>query len=293
MLDLFSNTLLQALTFGVGAVGIAIAFRVARYPDLTADGSFMLGSSVFAYAAPLTGFWPAFAISMLSGAAAGAATSMLNSWCGVSRLLSGILTTMIAYSLAFRFLGGHPNIGLPEETPSFSWALAALFAVVTIVVIRQLLNSDLGLLLRSTGSNPGLIADLGRSPFLYRALGLAVANGLVAAAAVLVSVQQGFVDINLGVGVVITLIAALVLGEELFNAFGTLQHRGQIRRAVAPFVGAAIFFLLYLLILKASIRGWIPVSVQPTDLKLLTAAVIVGVIALRRKRNPREDILPL
>jgi putative ABC transport system permease protein len=310
MLELFSNTLLQALTFGIAGVGIAVAFRVIRYPDLTADGSFMLGSTVFAFAMPVTGLWLALAMSMLAGASAGVVTSVLNSWFRVSRLLSGIITTMIGYSLAFRFLGGRSNVGFTQITTIFSpapghglisdlavsissLAAPALFAFAVALLIRQMLRSELGLLLRSTGSNPRLVIDLGRSPAVYQAIGLAVANGLIGLAAALISIQQGFVDINLGVGVVITLIAALVLGEEAFNLLGIGRRDRHLKRVVGPFVGATIYFLLYLLILRGSIRGWIPVSVQPTDLKLLTAVLVVAVVALRRTRTTREEILPL
>lgn len=311
MLDILPNSLLQAFTFGVAAIGVAIAFRVIRYPDLTADGSFMLGSTVFASVTSLTGDWAwALALSLLAGASAGLFTSLLNTWFGVSRLLSGILTTMVAYSLAFRLLGGRSNVGLapgagvfaiplefsmasPISPNLFTLAVAGLFALGVMLVVRQLLKSELGLLLRATGANPGLVVDLGRSPAVYRAIGLAVANGLVGLAGALVSAQQGFVDINLGVGVVITLVAALVLGEELFRLFGAERRAKLALRSVAPVFGAAVYFLLYLLILKASIQGWLPVSVQPTDLKLLSAVLVVLVVALRRNRLSREELLPL
>jgi putative ABC transport system permease protein len=305
MLDILPNVLLQAMTFGIAAIGVAIAFRVIRYPDLTADGSFMLGSTVFASATSVTGDWIAsLALSVFAGAAAGLVTALLNTWFGVSRLLSGILTTMIAYSVAFRLLGGRSNVGLAVDSTMFAppqgWsaslfalAVAALFAVAVVVAVQQLLKSELGLLLRATGGNPGLVQDLGRSPAVYRAIGLAVANGFVGLAGALVSAQQGFVDINLGVGVVITLVAALVLGEELFNRFGAERRAGFAKRAIAPVVGAATYFLLYLLILRASIQGWIPISVEPTDLKLLSAILVVLVVALRRTPSGREEILPL
>ena len=42
LLQVLDNALLQGLTLGVGALGLTIAFRVLRYPDLTADGSFLV-----------------------------------------------------------------------------------------------------------------------------------------------------------------------------------------------------------------------------------------------------------
>lgn len=311
MFDILPNTLLQAFTFGIAAIGLAIAFRVIRYPDLTADGSFMLGSTVLAFVLASGSNWAwAVGLAMFAGAAAGLTTALLNACFGVSRLLSGILTAMMAYSISFRLLGGRSNVGLPGEltlfggAPSFQLplpfsggtailAVAAIFAAGVALASRQLLRSELGLLLRTVGANPGLLADLGRSPNMYRAIGLAIANGLVGLSGALVSTQQGFVDINLGVGVVVTLVAALVLGEEVLNLFGPEQRTRMSKRTVAPVLGTAIYFLAYLLILKASIQGWLPVLVEPTDLRLLSAVLVVLVVVFRRYRPGREEILPL
>lgn len=305
MLELASNTLIQALTFGVAGIGAAIAFRVIRYPDLTADGSFMLGSAAFSSVLTATGQW-VFAVlaSIIAGAGAGLVTATLNSKLGVSRLLSGILTSMIAYSVSFRLMLGRPNAGLDTNmtmfaapgggaNEEFTLAVAALFALVVILVVWRLLHSELGLLLRTTGANSGLVADLGRSPATYRAIGLAIGNGLIALSAALVSAQQGFADINLGVGVIVTLIAALVLGEQTLGRIPGVARAHLATRVAGPMFGATIYFFLYLLILKASVEGWIPIAVEPTDLKLLSAALVVLVLALRRDRWDREELLPL
>jgi putative ABC transport system permease protein len=305
VLELATNVLLQALTFGIAAVGVAIAFRVIRYPDLTIDGSFMLGSSVFAATIAQSDNWVGpLVLSLVVGAAAGTLTSLLNVWFGVTRLLSGILTTMIAYSIAFRLLDGRSNIGISATNtmfaPPLGWSadqfaiiVAAIFALAAAVIVRHLLQSELGLVLRAVGGRPEVVQDHGRSPAIYQTIGLAAANALVGLSGALVSAQQGFTDINLGVGVVITLIAALVLGEELLGAI-VPRHRAPFsKRTIAPFVGMAVYFLLYLLILRASIQGWIPIPIQPTDLKLLSALLVIAVVFLRRRTSDREEILPL
>lgn len=304
MPDLLINVLLQAFSFGIGAIGAMIAFRIVRYPDLTADGSFMLGSGSFAFALLEGWGWGgALLLATATGAAAGLFTAFLSARLGVTRLLSGILTTMIAYALAFRLLGGMPNVGLELHATMFGvatggfaaghmLAVSALFAGVIAIAVRQLLRSEVGLLLRATGGNPALVSELDRSPHAYRAMGLALANALVALSAALVSAQQGFVDLNLGVGVVITLIAALVLGEELLRRSGARGGRKVTGRVVAPVAGAGLYFLLYFVILRASIEGWLPLTLAPTDLKLLSASLVIAVIALRSRKD-REEVFPL
>lgn len=309
MLDLLLNAQLQALTFGVAVLGVSLAFRILRYPDLTADGAFMLGSATFAATTASIGNW-GLALAAAAGAAAGALTSLLNVRFGVGRLFSGILTTMMAYSLAYRCLGGNPTVALPEQSSFFDFAsvnlvdmapyapfasvaVAALVAAAIVLVVWQLLRSELGLLLRTTGNNPALISELGRSPAVFQTIGLATANGLIGLSAALVGVQQHFVDINLGAGVVISLVASLVLGEEIFSRLGGRRPNNLLLRVLGPFVGAMAYFLLYLLALRASIQGWIPFMIQPTDLKLLSAVLVVSVIVLRAGQDRREDILPL
>lgn len=305
MLDLLSNALLQALTFGIAGVGIAFVFRVIRYPDLTADGSFMLGGAVFAASLANGLHWSiATLLAALSGGVAGFFTAALNSRLGVTRLLSGILTTMICYSVAFRLLNGRPSTGLSSTETMFApvggvdpgilyLLVAALFAASALLAMWQILRSELGLLLRATGANARLVADLGHSTRIYTALGLAVGNGLIAVSSTLVSSQQGFVDVNLGAGLVVTLIASLVLGEEVVHRLPNALRTRFMMRGVAPFIGAALYFFTYLLALRASLMGWIPVSIEPTDLKLLSAGLVILVVALRRRREGSEEVLPL
>jgi len=308
LISLADNAALQCFVYAVGVLGITISFRIARYPDLTADGSFILGSTVFAIGTTAVHSWELPLVwAVAAGMLAGLTTSLLHSAIGVSRLLTGILTAMIAYSLSFRILGTS-NQGLRDPTmftAAQSWdqtvvpvfgihlgqlAVGAAFAIITIALVWYLLRSELGLFLRGSGANAKLIEELGRSAASYQAISLAAANGLVAMSGALVTAQQGFSDVNMGVGVLITFVAALVIGEEIVGRF---SRNDLVTRVIAPFVGVFLYFLLYLFLLRASIRGWIPVNIQPTDLKMLSALVVVAVIALRANRGRREETLPL
>lgn len=314
MLSLIDNSLLQGLGYGLAVLGMMLSFRILRYPDLTADGSFLLGSATYA-AVVLGGHaWPlALAAAFCIGVLAGILTSLMHSVFKINRLLTGILTTMIAYSVGFRILEGRPNVSLGASSGVFEyttqldlaeWAgnlqihpgqllvSVIVVAVVSITLIR-LLRSELGLLLRATGSNRGLMAELGHKPAKYQLIGLGIANGIIAISAAIISTRQGFSDVNMGVGVVITLIAALVIGEEFVRVAGFDPARRLGARITSAFIGASLYFLLYLFILRASIRGWIPLEITPTDLKLLSAVVVVAVIAVRSRSSAREEVLPI
>lgn len=318
LVSLLDNALLQGLGYGIAVLGLAISFRVLRYPDLTADGSFLLGAAAFG-AILVSGLGWATAIvgSVVTGVLAGAVTALLHAGAGVNRLLSGILTTMISYSLAFRVLSGRSNLSLDSRSTPFSlaealdakWdgfglsvhatslAISLGVAAAAAFVVLGLLKSELGIVLRATGENESLISSLGRRPKYYHALGLALANGLIGLTGGLVAARQGFADVNMGVGIIITLAAALVIGEELMRLVGLNPAVSILGRVIAPVVGACLYFFLYLLVLRASILGWIPLRIRPTDLKMMSALIVVAVVLVRthagKQTGQRDEVLPI
>ena len=333
LVSVLDNALLQGLGYGVAVVGVAIAFRVLKYPDLTADGSFLMGASVFGAMLAAGCWWlPAMIAAVAAGAVAGCVTAGLHTTLGVNRLLSGILTAMMCYSIAFWVMSGRSNIQISDTPTMFSVALAAatgteagvdatpqakraardarrrqthLRAVVVLAVIAGLvvaavyflLQSDLGIVLRATGENEPLVESLGRHPRRYQTLGLALANGLVGLSGCLIVARQGFTDVNMGFGVIITLVAALVIGEEIVRLARLDPAQSLLGRAASGVLGAFVYFLLYLLIVRASILGWLPVRIQPTDLKLMSALIVVLFVVLRnrsRSSTPESaEVLPI
>jgi putative ABC transport system permease protein len=215
---------------------------------------------------------------------------------------------MIAYSLGFRALSGRPNIAYSSGVPTVFTVLAPLKPIVgpiisdlitgaicTLVVsvgIWVLFSSEVGLVIRAAGTNATLLKHMGHQSSLYQALGLAASNGLVALSAVLVSAREGYADIGSGIGIVVTLIASLVLGEQLI---GTVRSTS-VKRIAGPLIGTFAYYLLFLIVLRASLRGWIPFQIYPTDLRLMSAVVLVISLVLRgaKSRAPQtEEIIPL
>jgi putative ABC transport system permease protein len=318
LLSTLDNALNQGMGYGVAVVGVALAFRVLRYPDLTIDGSFLMGATVFAALSVDGQGWPLATLAAIGGgAAAGLVTAILHTRAGVNRLLSGILTTMMCYSVSFRVLSGRSNVALAGQRTMFStaesldasaiWAAvgihpvalaeSAIIAGLIIAGVYLLLKSDLGLVLRASGENRSLVESLGRRPQRYCTIGLALSNGLVGLSGCLIAARQGFADVGMGLGVVITLIASLVIGEELTRLLGCDAARNLAGRTLSGMLGACGYFFLYLLILRASILGWIPIRIQPTDLKLLSALIVVGFIVLRNRSHrgggQPEEVLPI
>lgn len=317
-LGVLDNALLQGLGYGIAVTGLAISFRTIRWPDLTADGSFLAGAVVLA-ACLLAGWhWLLAATAALAaGALAGLVTAILHNFAGVNRLLSGILTSMMFYSMAFWVMSGRSNVNLADKRTLFSAASAfdrssflagtgvhAATVAVSLIIcslivlgVWGLLKSDLGIVLRATGENEALVAGLGRRPARYHAAGLMLGNALIGLAGALVSSRQGFADVNMGFGVIITLVAALVIGEETMRWLRLSPAASLAGRAMSGVIGACVYFLLYLSILRASVRGWIPFRIQPTDLKLMSALIVVVFVLIRQRSQSntgaREEVLPI
>ena len=311
MLGLLDAALLQGLFYGVGAIGVAIAFRVLRYPDLTADGAFVLAAACFA-AAMLTWGWPwwaALLAALAAGGMAGITTGLIHQVAGVNRLLSGILTTMVCYSLAFRVLSNRGNRSIHGAETPLSWAAAVdrggalgvdgLHAATLLVgggavagvvlILGLLFRSEWGLVLRATGSNRSLVQRFGLNAPRFTLAGLFLANALVGVSASMVVARDGFVDVNMGVGIIIVLIAALVVGEQILHWVAPKAAAHAVWGPIlAALVGTFLYYMLYLVVLRASVRGWLPFGIQPTDLRMLSAVLVI-LMVLVRSRSARPE----
>ena len=143
------------------------------------------------------------------------------------------------------------------------------------MVIRFLLvwflHSDLGLALRATGDNPDMIIAQGVNTDSMKILGLCLSNGLVAFSGSLVSQYQGFADVGMGIGMLVTGIASVIIGE-------SLVFRKRVSLAVTGVIlGSMIFRLIIALALKAGLN--------PIDLKLITAVFVLAALSLPRLRR--------
>ena len=105
-------------------------------------------------------------------------------------------------------------------------------------------------------------------------LGLAIGNGLVAFSGALIAQYQGFADVAMGLGTMVTGMAAVILGE-------TLRSRG--KSLVTTITMVAIGALLFRLLVGLALR----VGLNPIDLKLMTAVFVLVALALPRLRRGR------
>jgi putative tryptophan/tyrosine transport system permease protein len=293
------NLLIGSLSMGfllsLLTLGVFITFRIMGRLDLTTDGSFGLGAAVAA-ALLASGVDPLVATvaAAAAGWLAGLTTGLMKLVLGIDTLLAGILVTTGLYTIQLRTLDGGSRslaglhtlpdaaerawhaLRLPETitlgetvvTASLvsTLLLCALFVLFSIWVLARFLRTDLGLAMRAAGGNPEAARALGLDTGVMTTLGLVLANGLVALAGALFAQYQGFADVSMGLGMLVTALACLVLGEGLLV-------RGTLRRQI---VGTLVGTIAFRLLVAAVVRAGLP----PDDLKLATALFVLAALGV-------------
>lgn len=277
------------LIYGVMALGVYLTFRVLNFPDLTVDGSFTTGAATAAVGI-LNGWHPVLATlaGFVTGFIAGGITGLLHTKGRIDGLLAGILTMIALWSINLRIMDG-ANIPLLRQDTLFtplrdagllgSWAGAGILAVIVVllgVLVVWFLTTDLGLSLRATGDNGQMITSFGVSTDYTKTLTLALSNGFVGMCGALVGQYQGFADISMGIGLILVGLASVIMGQAI------LGQRNLWLAVFAVIVGAVI----YRIIIFAALQ----VGLDPNDMKLITALLVIVALLLPRFKGVRGAV---
>ncbi len=261
------------LVYAVMALGVFISFRTLNTPDLTVDGSFVLGAAVAAVLIsgggnPYLAILAAFAAGFL----AGCVTALLNTKLGIQPLLAGVLVMLALYSVNLRIMDGKANIPLIDKPslyhlfssllPEGIDSLACAFLVIVLIVflLYLFLQTRLGFALRATGDNETMVRASGIDSNKMKLLGLALSNGLVAAAGSMIAQYQSYADVGMGLGMVVIGLASVIIGEVVFGA------RPLWRRLAAVVLGSVLYRIVIAIALDLGMLA--------TDLKLISAVIV-------------------
>jgi putative tryptophan/tyrosine transport system permease protein len=240
----------------------------------------------------------------LAGALAGATTGLLHAYFKLEGLLAGILVMTGLYSINLLVMGNKSTVftpsdgsvktlmhyahsygeflglGKPEEKIEFfgRWSvtsqdLGVLAAVATIATVLGFgmylfFKTNIGTAMRATGDNPQMIRALGVNTGGMVILGLAMSNGLAALSGALFAQlgQNGNADAQMGVGMVVTGLASVILGEALIGSAGVgLGLLGAI-------AGSVLFRLMIAIALLCNL--------DQNYLKLVTAVFVFAALVL-------------
>lgn len=267
------------MIYAVLALGVFLSFRTLNMPDLTVDGSIVTGMAVSAVICSAGGN-PFLALigAFIGGGAAGLITGLLHTKLKIQAILAGILVMMASYSINLRIMGKTPNIPLTKVDTIYKLAdkimepryagiiMNLVILAVIIAVLYLFLQTRLGFLFRATGDNEDMVKACGGSCDAMKLMGLAVSNGLVGLAGGMLAQNQGFADINSGVGMMVIGLASVILGEVIFGT------KTLLRRLIAAALGAVVYRII---MAQALYLG-----MESTDMKLVSAVIVAVALSL-------------
>lgn len=282
-MDFYLTAILQGLALSGIAMGIYISMKIFNIPDITTDGSYTLGGVVTGIS--LAGELPlplVFILVLLCGALAGAITGIIHTKLKINALLAGILTMTALYSINLTLLGrsnlpllNYPNlftrIGFAEQSNTNTLVILLLIIAVTGILIGYLLQTDFGIAMRATGNSETMIRALGVNTDRMKIIGLSISNALVALSGFLMVQLQGFADINMGIGIVITGLGSVIIALTVINWLGITS----VWPSMVLVISGALLFQLVLAITLS-------IGINANLLKLVTAVFVLLIVSLPR-----------
>lgn len=270
-MTLLTGSIELGLIYGILALGVYITFRILNIPDLTVEGSFVLGmaiTAVFTVAGhPIVGLVAA----LILGALAGTATGILQTKLMINPILAGIIIMTGLYTVNIGIMGGKANMPILGSNTLFSTSLdktttAALTALIIAILVSVFFKTRLGLAIRGTGDNEEMVRAASINSDFTKCSALALGNALVALSGGLIAQYQQFSDVGSGSGIVVIGLASVIIGEVL------LGRRGVSFGLFSAIGGSIIYRIIIAFALK--------VDLFPAyALKLISAAVVMAALS--------------
>jgi putative ABC transport system permease protein len=249
MLNQFLLILTEGLIFALLAYGVYLSFQWLRFPDLTPDGSFVIGACTYAKivgigAPPLLALLVAFG----AGASSGLLTGILNRVVKIPAVIAGLLSSIALYSVSWEILG-KPNqflegsqtlvgdaTGVKYNAELLIYLAVSLFLIIALVNLFS--DTIWGLKTKAIGENPLIAKTITKHETSYYLLLLAMSNGIVAISGAFFLQRSFSADVNMGIGQTIVGLIAMMIGLLLATntrktylillliALGSILYRG-------------------------------------------------------------------
>ena len=275
-MDMFVTGIVQGLVLSLLSYAVMIPFRLLNLPDVSVEGAYPLAGAVCATLLVTSGVHPVMAIlaAALCTGIMGIVVSVVIERLNVNSLLAGIIMSTMAYSVTLRIMG-KPNLALNAVTTLFTHSAVHNCLVLLAIVgsmalgLYLFLITEVGLRLRAVGYNHAFARKQSISIFAYTLCGLCISGLFTGVAASCMVQLQRYMDINMGIGMVIHALASLMIGEALVG------NTTLFRQLLAPIAGALIY---------QQIQGIaFSCGLMPSDLKLFTGVLVLVIIAVNRR----------
>lgn len=286
------------LIYGIMVLGVYISFRILKIPDLTVDGSIVLGMSTGTVFVKMGHPAGALLAGMIAGMLAGIVTALLQTKAKISPILAGILTMTGLYSVCLQLQNGSPNISLLGDDTIFSLFIAwqngmdkntarlitaAILTAAMLILMILFFKTRLGLYIRTTGDNEEMIQATSINENLMKTAALALANGLVGLSGAIYSQYMGYTDVTAGSGTVVSGFASVIIGEAVISFLILISARFSPKTVnlknnlAVGFIAAVLGSVAYRVIVAVAINA----NILPSHfLKLVTVLIIVLALAV-------------
>ena len=292
ILNIITGAVEQGLIYGILALGLLITYRILDFPDLTVDSSFPLGAAITALMT-VNGYPPVLSLfaAAAAGAVAGLVTGLIHVRCHVRDLLSGIITMTGLYSINLRIAG---KANLPffanatlfknpftKSLPAWIAPYSTLIIILLIVLAAKLLldwylKTKAGFLLRAAGDNASVVTTLARDVGTTKIIGLMIANALVALSGAVMAQHQRSFDISMGTGTMVTGLASVIIGTNLFKNLGWMKSTTMV------IIGSVLY--------KLCVSAAISCGLEAQDMKLITAVLFLLILIFAQAQFKRKKV---
>lgn len=294
VMSVLTVTLEEGLMYAILAMGVYITYSILDFPDLSVDGTMPLGAIVSGILI-IKGLnpWLTLLIAFALGALGGCVTGILHVKLKIRPLLCGILvyTALLSLNLVLLFKGNKgsslasffrlptifnsgPASLVPEKIGSYAVRniiIALLLVIACKILLDLFMKTKAGMLLRATGDNEQYVTMLARDPGKTKVLGLALGNGFAALSGAIIAQSKGTADQQMGVGMVVLGLAAVIIGLSLFKKLS--------------FIRATTMVILGSIVYKACLSVALALGLPTEYLKLLMAVLFTLALVLSGALN--------
>ncbi|MCL2579362.1 MAG: ABC transporter permease [Oscillospiraceae bacterium] len=276
---ILQGALSLGLLWSLMTIGVFLTYRILEMPDLSVEGTIILGASMAASMIAADGD-PMIATLAAAGVGClgGLVTGILHTKFKIPPILAGILTMIGSYSVVIRILGTSNvsllrirtifsplvDIGLTNRNAVIAFGGAVVLGIG--ILLFWFFSTELGSAIRATGNNRQMVKAQGVNTDGMIILCLMISNGLVGLSGALIAQDQGFASVDMGAGTIVIGLASVIIAEVLFRV------RSFWGRLISLVAGAIIYRLIIALVLE--------MGMAPTDLRLFQAITVAVALTL-------------
>lgn len=287
----FITAIVLGCCLSILSIGIFLGIKIFNIPDITTDGSYTFGAVITGVLLMQNvSILLILPLSILGGIFAGCCTGLIHTKFKVQPLLAGILVMTAFYSINLGIMQ-RSNIPLVNVAHLFNKQIfifsdaafaeifnqlffSLLIVAAIVFLLYYFLKTDMGLALRATGNNESMANAVGINSKGKKVLGLAIGNGCIALSGFLVAQYQGFIDINMGIGIVITGLGTVLIADTLISWL-------KIQSMLAQLIIVVISSIIFQLVLAITLT----LGVDTVYLKLITALLVLSIVAFSYNKN--------